>query len=27
MAVIRLYGAELAFFDQTWKPDEVVKIK
>ena len=27
MAVIRLYGADLAFFDQTWKPDDVVKIK
>jgi len=27
IAVIRLYGADLAFFDQTWKPDDVVKIK
>lgn len=27
MAVIRLYGADIAFFDQTWKPDDVVKIK
>ena len=27
MAAIRLYGADLAFFDQTWKPDDVVKIK
>ena len=27
MAVIRLYGADLAFFDQTWKPDDVVKLK
>ena len=23
--VIRLYGAETEFFDQTWKPDDVVK--
>jgi hypothetical protein len=27
MAVIRFYGADLPFFDQTWKPDDVVKIK
>ena len=27
MAVIRLYGADVAFFDQTWKPDDVVKVK
>ncbi len=27
MAVIRLYGADIAFFDQTWKPDDVVKVK
>ena len=27
MAVIRLYGADLDFFDQTWKPDDLVKIK
>jgi hypothetical protein len=26
MAVIRLYGADIAFFDQTWKPDDVVKL-
>ena len=26
MAVIRLYGSDLSFFDQTWKPDDVVKI-
>ncbi|MBO6511976.1 MAG: DUF1254 domain-containing protein, partial [Roseibium sp.] len=25
MAVIRLYGADLPFFDQTWKPDDIVK--
>jgi hypothetical protein len=27
MAVIRLYGADIAFFDQTWKPDDVVKVR
>ena len=27
LAVIRLYGADIAFFDQTWKPDDVVKVK
>jgi hypothetical protein len=27
MVVIRLYGADLDFFDQTWKPDDVVKIR
>ena len=27
MAVIRLYGADIAFFDQTWKPDDGVKVK
>lgn len=27
MAIIRLYGADLAFFDQTWKPDDIVKLK
>ena len=25
IAVIRLYGADIEFFDQTWKPDDVVK--
>jgi hypothetical protein len=25
LAVIRLYGTETEFFDQTWKPDDVVK--
>ena len=24
---LRLYGSETAFFDQTWKPDDVVKVK
>ena len=27
ITVIRLYGADIPFFDQTWKPDDVVKIK
>jgi len=27
MAVIRLYGADIELFDQTWKPADVVKIK
>jgi hypothetical protein len=27
MAVIRLYGTGIEFFDQTWKPDDVVKLK
>lgn len=27
MVCIRLYGADIDFFDQTWKPDDVVKIK
>jgi hypothetical protein len=27
MAAIRLYGTEIEFFDQTWKPDDIVKIK
>jgi hypothetical protein len=27
ITVIRLYGAGLDFFDQTWKPDDVVKLK
>ena len=26
MAIMRLYGADVAFFDQTWKPDNIVKI-
>ncbi|WP_207548127.1 DUF1254 domain-containing protein [Cognatiyoonia sediminum] len=26
MAVLRLYGAEVEFFDQTWKPDDLVKV-
>jgi len=27
VVVIRLYGTGTAFFDQTWKPDDVVKVK
>ena len=27
LAVIRLYGTGIEFFDQTWKPDDVVKLK
>ena len=26
LAVLRLYGAESAFYDQTWKPDDLVKV-
>jgi hypothetical protein len=27
IAALRLYGTGAAFFDQTWKPDDVVKVK
>jgi hypothetical protein len=27
MVILRLYGSETAFFDQTWVPDDVVKVK
>jgi hypothetical protein len=27
MAILRLYGAELPFYDQTWKPDDLVKVE
>ncbi|MCY1277468.1 hypothetical protein D9M68_435170 [compost metagenome] len=27
LATVRLYGAEHAFYDQTWKPDDLVKVK
>ncbi len=27
MTVIRLYGTGIEFFDQTWKPDDVVKVR
>lgn len=26
LAVLRLYGAEAAFYDQSWKPDDIVKV-
>lgn len=27
MVALRIYGSDVQFFDQTWKPDDVVKIK
>lgn len=27
LAALRLYGADIPFFDQTWKPDDVIKIE
>jgi len=27
LVCLRLYGAETAFYDQTWKPDDVVRVK
>ena len=27
MAILRLYGAELPFYDQTWKPDDLVRVE
>ena len=27
ICVIRLYGTGIEFFDQTWKPNDVVKLK
>jgi hypothetical protein len=27
LVALRLYGAEDAFYDQTWKPDDIVKVK
>jgi hypothetical protein len=27
LVALRLYGTEDAFYDQTWKPDDVVKVK
>jgi hypothetical protein len=26
LVALRLYGAELAFYDQTWKPDDIVRV-
>ena len=27
LIALRLYGTGVEFFDQTWKPDDVVKVK
>jgi hypothetical protein len=27
LVAVRLYGTEDGFYDQTWKPDDVVKVK
>jgi hypothetical protein len=27
LAGLRLYGSAVEFFDQTWKPDDIVKVK
>ncbi|SNS61077.1 DUF1254 domain-containing protein [Tropicimonas sediminicola] len=27
MAVLRLYGSDIEFYDQTWRPDDVVKVE
>ena len=27
MAILRLYGAKIEFYDQTWKPDDLVKVE
>lgn len=27
LVALRLYGSSTAFFDQTWKPDDIVKVK
>ena len=27
LVAIRLYGSGIEFFDQTWKPDDIVKLK
>jgi hypothetical protein len=27
LVALRLYGTELPFYDQTWKPDDIVKVK
>ena len=27
LVCVRLYGSDIEFFDQTWKPDDVVKLK
>jgi hypothetical protein len=27
LVALRLYGTELPFYDQTWKPDDIIKVK
>jgi len=27
LVALRLYGAEDAFYDQTWKPDDIVRVR
>jgi hypothetical protein len=27
LVAVRLYGTGVEFFDQSWKPDDVVKVK
>jgi hypothetical protein len=27
LVALRLYGTRVQFYDQTWKPDDVVKVK
>jgi hypothetical protein len=27
LVALRLYGTGVQFYDQTWKPDDVVKVK
>jgi len=27
LVALRLYGAEKEFYDQTWKPDDIIKVK
>jgi hypothetical protein len=27
LVALRLYGTGVEFYDQTWKPDDVVKVK
>ncbi|MGO4622364.1 hypothetical protein AB4Z34_24840 [Ensifer sp. 2YAB10] len=27
IATVRLYGTGVEFYDQTWKPDDLVKVK
>jgi hypothetical protein len=27
LVALRLYGAEIDFYDQSWKPDDVAKVR